>query len=275
MEKFRIINNQGEAYDVMPKGYNAAGFGYENNATYLRQGNRYLNTLEYFKQGTPSFSVLFPEETAETDYFNFIKFLQAAPLQLMIAYGSHNFYRDVRVGAVAKNWLPVEYIEATVTLRAITPPYEKMSAFTDKIETISDGKTYEYVYDYTYNEQQQNTTYLDVDSFVESPVKLEIYGPCENPIWSYYRNAKLEATGKIVAVIPAGRKLVIDTTTTPYSITLQDLSNNVVDDLYKNSDFSTERFIYFGKGRNRIAVTVDGNDAVAVGMEAHVFYASI
>ena len=275
MVKFSLINSQGTEYDVMPKGYNPAGFGYENAGNYVRQGNRYINTLEYFSQGKPTFSVLFPEETAESDYFNFVNFLQGAPLQLRISYDNHNFYRDVRVGSVAKNWLPVEYVEATVSLQALTLPYKKMSTFTDKSETLAEGKTYDYEYDYTYSETQQNTAYLDVDSFIESPTKIEIYGPCTNPTWNYYRNANLEATGKINTVIPAGRKLVIDTTTTPYSITLQDLTNKVVDDLYKNSDFSTERFIYLSKGRNRIVVTTENQEAVAIGMEGHIYYASI
>lgn len=274
MDKFSIINSIGESYDIMPKGYDIAGFGYENQGSYSRMGNRYLNTVEYFKQGSPEFNILFPEATAESDYFEFVKFLQYAPLKLMLSYGSHTFYRDVRVSKVGKNWLPVEYIEANIQLLAITPPYKIEKAFT-QAGLLEDGKTYDYTYDYVYTNGVRMSVYLDVDSNIESPVKFAIYGECVNPSWSYYRNGELISTGKINATIPANRKVVIDTITLPYSIKMFDLANKEIGDLYETSDFSTERFIYFKNGRNRITVNQDAGNDVNLGLEAQVFYASV
>lgn len=274
MDKFSIINSIGQSYDVMPKGYNLAGFGYENQGSYSRVGNRYINTLEYFKQGTPQFSVLFPEATAEVDYFEFIKFLQYAPLKLMLSYDNFTFYRNIRINKVDKNWLPVELIEATITVACLTPPYKIEKAF-NQAKMVEGGKVYDYTYNYTYTDGAKMTIHLDCDTNIDSPVKIGIYGPCENPVWNYYLNGQQMASGKINALIPEGRKVVIDTTQIPYSIKMFDLANNLIGDLYETSDFSTERFIHFRNGRNRVSVSQDNANDISLGLEAHIYYASV
>ena len=50
---------------------------------------------------------------------------------------------------------------------------------------------------------------------------------------------------------------------------------NEVSDMYQQSDFSTDRFVRFGKGRNTIAVSADNTNVLNVGVEAQIEYATV
>lgn len=284
MEKFKLINAEGKAYDVMPKGYDIDGFGYSNSGNYVRMGNRYVNTLEYLEQGTPSFSIFFPEETGELDYFHFYLFLQNAPLRLHISHDNLDFYRDVRVLEVKKNWMPVEAIEAEITVAGLTPFYKIETSFSESGAVDQNGKTYKYnseddnfgyKYDYIYGSSIPMSVVLNSDSIEPSPTKLIIFGECINPTWRHYVDGVLVSTGKLNATIPANRKVIVDATTIPYSIKLYDLQNNFIGDLYGASDFLTDRFIYLQAGKNRISVSQDDTNDVSIGVESKVFYATV
>ena len=83
------------------------------------------------------------------------------------------------------------------------------------------------------------------------------------------------ATGKVNGVIEDNRKLVIDTTKVPYEIRQYDLVNNLISDMYQQSDFSTKRFIRLGYGRNVISVSQEGTGNLRMGVEAQVEYAAV
>jgi hypothetical protein len=104
---------------------------------------------------------------------------------------------------------------------------------------------------------------------------LTIFGECVNPSWRHYVDGVLVSTGKLNATIPANRKVIIDSTTIPYSIKLYDLANNFIGDLYGASDFATDRFIYLRPGKNRITVTQDNTSDISVGVESRIFYATV
>jgi hypothetical protein len=76
-------------------------------------------------------------------------------------------------------------------------------------------------------------------------------------------------------VIAPNRKLVVDTTQIPYSITQQDLAGNVVQDMYALSDFATERFLHLQNGVNTIVVGHEGTSLLRMEVEAMIEYASV
>ena len=45
--------------------------------------------------------------------------------------------------------------------------------------------------------------------------------------------------------------------------------------MYQQSDFSMDRFIRFGYGRNVISVTAENVDVVNLGVEAQIEYATV
>jgi hypothetical protein len=102
-----------------------------------------------------------------------------------------------------------------------------------------------------------------------------LYGELVNPTWRHYLNNVLQTTGKITGTVMPNHRLVIDTTTIPYSMKQVDAFGNVVSDMYQLSDFSTERFVRFGKGRNTVSVQADNTNTLNVGVEAQIEYATV
>ena len=68
---------------------------------------------------------------------------------------------------------------------------------------------------------------------------------------------------------------MIDDTTIPYSIKKLDSSNNLIADLYEYSDFTTKRFFFLQRGKNRIAIGHDGINDLELAVEARLEYESI
>ena len=83
------------------------------------------------------------------------------------------------------------------------------------------------------------------------------------------------ATGKVNGNIEKNNKLVIDTTTIPYTIHQYDMNNNLISDMYQLSDFSTYRFMMLGYGKNVISVTQEGAGVVKLSVEAKIEYAAV
>lgn len=83
------------------------------------------------------------------------------------------------------------------------------------------------------------------------------------------------AIGKVNATIPEGNKIVIDTTTIPYSIKEYTANGALVRDLYNLSDFSTKRFMYLEFGNNRISIGDDSSNKVTTEAEGIIYYASV
>jgi hypothetical protein len=85
----------------------------------------------------------------------------------------------------------------------------------------------------------------------------------------------LQTSGKVNGSVLANHKLVIDTTSIPYSIKQFDMLGNLISDMYQQSDFATQRFVRFGRGRNTVTVTADNTTNLNVGVEAQIEYATV
>ena len=88
-------------------------------------------------------------------------------------------------------------------------------------------------------------------------------------------NNELYATGAYNGTITGDHKLVIDTTTMPYSITERGISGDVIANRYQACDFTTERFIILKHGTNRISLLHDGLGAVNMMVEAKISYETV
>ena len=88
-------------------------------------------------------------------------------------------------------------------------------------------------------------------------------------------NNELYETGRYEGVISDDHKLVIDSTSVPYSITERGVSDEVVADRYQVCDFTTERFFHLQHGTNRISVTHDGLNMLDVLVEGKISYETV
>lgn len=277
MRDFRLINNDGASYNLTEKGalffYNVDGLGYDRDVQFQRIGDHLSLINDNLGQGTITGIIKFWNPDAYGKYFKFAQFCQNKPLQLVYAPESTEFFRSGYVTKIGKSESESGALVATVEFKTTTPWYRMFSSFNSG--EIKGGKIYDFKYDYQYSEGIQQAIILNSDSYQDSPCKLTIFGPATNPRWSHYVNNRLMVTGMIKGSIEANHKLVIDTTTIPYSICQYDLSDNLISDMYQLSDYSTERFITLGYGENIVSVTHSGSNILKLGLEARIEYATV
>lgn len=277
MRTFTLIDNDGNTYDVTAKNdlffYGVEGLGYAQTTEFQRIEDRYALLNNYTSQAKIKGTIKFWQPDAERKYFDFAQFCQNGPIRMKYNPGHGEFYRNGVISEIVRTDGTGSELRVALTFMAQTPWYKSVSAHNDG--QIVGGKVYDYTFDYTYSSAVVNSVSVESDSYQSSPVKLIIYGPATNPSWRHYLNNVLQTSGKITGNVLANHKLIIDTTTIPYSIKQFDMLGNEVSDMYQLSDFSTERFIRFGKGRNTVSVQADNTNTLNVGVEAQIEYATV
>lgn len=277
MRKFKLINSEGSSFDLNSKAaffHTVEGFGYKEGTQYQKIGMDYYVIDELFNQGQMNGKMLFAGKEPYKTYREFTKFIRAVPLTLV--YELDEVFRiPVRVSEIGKEELKNGgmYLNCDISFVASGLFYKTVQKFS---ETISvGGKVYDYEYPYSYADVSQNTIVITSDSYEDSPCKITIFGPAVNPEWKHYVNNELIETGKYEGIIPADNKLVIDSTTIPYSILERGVSDEIVADRYQMCDFTTERFFNLKHGVNRISVTHKGLNAVKMFVEGKICYETV
>ena len=276
MRSFKLINKDGETYDLTVKDraffHTVSGLGYEKSIDYIRVQNTYTATSNFFEMGEVEGNVYFGGSGNVNDYFAFARFCQNEPLKLVYNPGNNTaFSRDGFIARIEKSDGDNPK-SCKVRFQCITPWYKSVAVYNDG--HITDGKVYDYSYNYTYSDTIAGSVRINSDSYMSSPAKLIIYGAVTNPTWSQYVNGKKVLEGKVYATIVANHKLVIDTTTNPYSIKEYDMANNLIADRYQQSDWNTTRFITIEHGENIINASA-GGAYINLGVEAQIQYATV
>lgn len=305
MRTFILIDNDGNTYDVTSKDsaffYGITGLGYEKETEFQRIKERFALLKKDLKQTVISGTVRFWQKNAEQKYFEFAQFCQNSPLRIAYnpkagvtqsteystAYAEGttvylpstwlspvNYYRDGYITKIEKADGVGDCLTVNIEFTALTPWYKTVTEY-NYGNVITGGKKYNYKYSYVYKGGVANTVEIESDSRLPSPIKLVIIGAATNPTWRHYLNRELVTEGKVNGVILPDHRLVIDTTTIPYSIKEYDALGNFVADLYQASDFSTDRFVRLGYGTNLITVTAEDVNILGIGVEAQIEYASV
>ena len=305
MRTFALIDNNGNSYDVTVKDkaflYGITGLGYAKESQFLRIKERFALARMEFEQQKIVGTVKFWQPNAEAEYFQFAQFCQNSPLKIRYAPKSgtifqssykrayvdkqtlilpykyvkrENYFRDGYVTVIEKSDGVGNCLEVKIEFICETPWYKNISEY--NYGGVGDsGKEYPYTYPYLYTGSVNNEVTVDSDSRLQSPSKVVIIGPATNPTWRHYLNDVLVSTGKLNGSILPNHRLVIDTTTIPYSIKEYDAQGNQVADLYQSSDFTTERFVRLGYGKNRITVSAVDATVIGIGVEAQIEYATV
>lgn len=273
MRKFILTNANGNTYSLNSLNSfleNPEGLGFEYDVEYENYNNYFVETSRELKQIEFKGDVHF--KTYE-EYYNFMLFCQYKPLEL--AYTAYKtFYMTCNVDRIKKEEIKENNrVTCPIKIVGLTPFYEKITKKNE--QTDSEGKTYSYTYPYKYVDTDTGVIELDVLTNLNSGISLTLLGPLINPTWAHYVNGEKILSGKINAEIDENNRLVIDSSTIPYSIQEKDSYNNVVKDRYQNSDFSTKRFIILRDGLNKISCTHEGTNRIQMIVEAHVNYESV
>jgi hypothetical protein len=305
MRIFTLYDKDGKSYDITSKEqaffYGIAGLGYEDETEFQRIDERYKLLSKYRKQSEITGTIRFWQPEAEQKYFEFAQFCQNGPLTLRYAPDSgkvsqsdfdkafvegralylpyrtityESYYRRGLVTLIDKTDVLGNCLEITIKFKAETPWFKVVREYNYGGQGIT-GKKYDYEYPYNYSGSVSNQITIESDSRQQSPCKIIIAGPCTNPSWNHYLNGVLQSTGKVLAEILPNHRLIIDTTTIPYSIKEVNALNQEVADLYQASDFDTQRFIRLGYGQNIITVAALDSVEIGIGAEAEIEYATV
>ncbi|MCM1479140.1 MAG: hypothetical protein NC085_05510, partial [Muribaculaceae bacterium] len=248
--------------------------GFSDSVRFEQIGSEFRPLEDSFSQGMINGAILFAGADPYGEYRRFTGFARADPLTL--SYRTDETYNiAVRLVSIEKSELGTggSSLVCNVTFAAEGLFYRsvKVSADTKKIG----GKVYPFKYPYTYEDVSQNTVLIESGSRESSPCRITVYGQCVNPKWKHYVNNVLTKTGAYIGTVPAGNRLVIDTTAIPYSIKELGVGGKLVANRYQQCDFSTERFFHLQYGSNRISVSHDGLNALNVFVEGRISYETV
>lgn len=277
MRTFTLFDTDGAEYSLTASGtaffHTIDGLGFERSMDFQQVDEQFWLLQNKVVQNVVSGTVYFWKDDCESQYFTFAKFCRNEPLKIKYNPGHGEYYRNGYVKTIKRGDGSGNPRSATIQFVCTTPWYKVVQKYNDG--TASDGKIYDYTYDFTYTDAVPGSLIYDNDSFHDCPTKLIINGPATNPVWRHYVDGDLVATGAVTGTIASGYKLIIDTTTMPWSIKQYNSLGTLVSDMYQLSDFSTERFIRLAHGQNVISVTDDGSDVVTLALEARIEYDTI
>ena len=277
IRQFTLTNALGAEFSLMNADNGAlfqpSGLGYDDVTEYEQVGEIFAPLTQRFGQQIVAGTMVFGEQPYPK-YLTFTKFCQHSPLSLVYETDAGTYQIPVRLTKIEKGdtdgWT---YLECPVEFTALARMYKTVTA--NNSGTAGGGKIYDYEYDYIYGDFVADTVTIDSDSVTASPCRISIFGPCTQPTWRHYLDGNPVATGYYNGTIPQNHKLVIDTTSMPYSIEEQDLSDNLIADRYELCDFSTERFFILEYGHNTISVSHSDADPIRLMVEGYIFYETV
>lgn len=274
---FSLTNALGQTYNLMDAKagalFDPGGLGFNDVTEYEQVGEVFSPLTERFGQQVVQGNILFARQPY-INYFKFTKFCRHAPLSLIYKTDAGTFQIPVKLTKIEKGDTDQKnYLLCAVEFTALARMYKTVIA--NNTGSSGGGKKYDYEYDYIYGDYAADTITIESDSVTPSPCRISIFGPCTEPRWRHYLNGDSIATGYYGGTIPDGNKLVIDTTTVPYSIEERDLADNLIADRYEQCDFSTERFFLLEYGSNTISVSHNDIDSIRLMVEGFIFHETV
>lgn len=276
--KLELINEMGERLNLLDNRtllLEISDFGLSRNTDFSTIGTKFLSTKSEFGQVAITGTMYFKGKTPYEDYYRFIN--GYSNQELTLVYSTiKEFKLKCTMSTVKKKENTKDYRQIEVTFLPLGLWYESVGIIHVPTEDQDRGKQYAYEYAYKYSRSDTNSLTIETETTIPSPTRLTIYGPCTNPIWTQYANGVVIGTGKLNNVsLTSGQKLVIDSITPLNSIEVQNLNGKTLEDVYRYSDFSTERFFYLRKGTNVVTVNESGGTPLTFILEGELCYESV
>ena len=195
MRKFKLINADGQEFDLMRKDaffYNISGLGFGIEADYTRVGNKHIAMNEHEKQPTPGGTITF-EGYRQHDEFR--SFCRKGGLVLCFKQTDTWYYLDVNINISHSDISEkTRRLECDIRFTATSYWYEKVTAVkAEEDDTI--GKKYPYKYPYTYSSGVPGVIEIEGGN-IPSNCKIHIFGPCINPSFTVVKNGERIANGR-------------------------------------------------------------------------------
>lgn len=294
MRHISLLNRSGEEIDLTNDNifFNGPkGFGYTIETNYRMVGNRWVPVKNNLSQTPIKGSVVFTDPNAYYDYFKFVRFCNNSPLTFVYTTDDTNddtienttYYKRVLCSSIDKGEKDSEYgiLEIDIEFTPLTPWY-KEEIIDVPVELDAEGWVWsddnrtQPFWGMTWTDSEKMTAILTIDSTMDCPTKLKIYGPITNPSWDVYANGSKISSGGVTCYVADGNYLSIDCTKDPYEMKIYAVEGDeFLSDVYQNADFSTQRFVWLNKGKNSVSVHSDDDVNVHITLEANIYYESV
>lgn len=265
MRQFKLINATGTTWDLMQRDgffYLPQGIGYSRTISTIRAGTTYLILDEFLNQKAPYGEMVF--QTYE-QFQKFVAFISDDdPLYFYYSPTGQTWYRSrCKVQSLSKSEMSQPgVLRCPITFDCLST-WSELVTVTQSDVVEDQGKIYNYTYPYTYSDTTLATAQI-INGSIESPIRLNIFGPVENPYWALIQGGQNIATGRVLITIPSGNKLVVDANPLTMQIAEYTINGDFVANRYGNSDFSTQRFLYAPPGTSVLSATNPTGGAIRV-----------
>ena len=276
MREFILYNAQGQEFDLMRKDaflYLPSGLGITMAYTSEAVGYDFIETSEEMAQKTVSGSMNFE---GYAQYQEFVRFCAKSPLKLAYKPLDKWYFIDCKLSRLDKSELEQGSgrLIPAVDFLCFSTWYESVTVSKTELDA-NIGKIYNYKYPYTYAETAAGSAEVNITGDLPSYCKLNIMGPCINPSWALAQGGKVLMRGKVFADIPAGNKLVVDSSPGSLEIAEYTINGKFVENHYQNSDFSTSRFVILPLGKSTLSFTHDGTSVIDAFLEVEQLAGSV
>ncbi len=271
MRKFKLINGNGAEFDLNSPFHflqNPDGLGLAREITSAQAGYDFIEVKNEPVQKMPSGEIAFKRQTAYAKYQEFVRFCAVPPLVLCYMPLSKWHYIDVELQSIGKGELDrtARRLICPVSFLGLSTWYEAKKSY-EVQSSEAEGKIYPYTYPYTYRETAAGNKEINNTGFEASPCIIHIFGEVVNPSWSLLVDGVSVLTGGVDVTIPAGNKLVVNSSPKDMEIAEYSADGEYVADRYQNSDFSKARFIMAPPGRSVLSFTHEGAGEISVVVE--------
>lgn len=291
MRTFALANSAGEYCDITDKKlffHDVSGLGFSRNSTFRQVGDRWVQVNKKAKQGSISGKVAFLSDDPYFSYFNFVQFISKEPLIIMYkpndtassnSVSGITYRRSVTIRKLDKDEINHDgYLDCSIEFDSLGPWY-KYVAISNGTDEVINSLKWGVTWGINWGPLDDYSKGIMSESGIDSPSKLTIFGPVNNPSWKHYVNGIVLETGKLNNVsVGSNEYIVVDKQTIPSTIRKYSAVNGeMIEDLYDRSDFSTQRFITIKSGINTVSVTGEepGSIDPLVKLEAYIYYESV
>lgn len=261
--------------------HDVSNIGFTKEETYRQLGDRYALASSKWSQDTINGAIAFYGKDPYVQFREFADFISNGNFQL--GYFPDNrkneyYWKKVNVTSVVKTEInKYGFLDVGVSFTPMSPWYTVVG---DSNIGSTGNKTFKFPFSWpvTFDSSSPvSSLSIDSDSSIDSPTRIMIYGPCKNPRWTHYVGGIPTLDGKVNITLTENEYLLIDCMNIPFKIRKYEISTGYFEEVYQKSDFTTNRFVYLKKGRNRIDIADDMTHAQGLKckVEGHLYYDTI
>ena len=268
MRRFKLINAVGAEYDLSSKQsflQNPSGLGVSRSIDSISAGYDWIVTDNQVDQKPVSGEIVF---LGYAKYTEFVRFCSYTPLTLCYAPLTKWYYRTCQIEQIDKTEINfgTKRLLCPVDFLCLGVWYDRTTIGKSELEPGA-GKKYVYTYPYVYADTTIGSVAIDNTSLLDSPCILHMRGVAINPSWALIVRGVVQANGKVNANIPAGHKLVVNSSPSGMEIAEYTNDNVFVQNLYGDSDFGTQRFLLIPAGESTVTFSHEGTGELTAWVE--------